>query len=240
MAILGLVGGIAPGSTVDYYRRIIERYQRNIDDGSYPSIVINSIDLTRMLRLIDAPVHDELVEFLSQEIERLSLAGVDFALLASNTPHLVFGQIAARSRIPLISIVESTAKVAELRGLSNLGLLGTRFTMEGGFYESVFGRHGLRVAIPGQRDREWVHDVYVNELIKGKNSAETRRRMFEVVANLNTSLGVDGVILGGTELPLLLGSENPTGVPLLDTTRIHVEAAVSELVRRDAERAAPC
>jgi aspartate racemase len=232
MATLGLIGGIAPGSTMDYYRLLIERYGQ-ASGGRYPSLVINSIDLKYFLELAAGTDRAPLVEYLVREVERLARAGSDFALFASNTPHLVFDQVAVRSAIPLISIVETAAKAARGLGLASLGLLGTRFTMEGGFYPAVFARSGLRVAVPNERDRAWVHEVYVGELVHGQFREETRRGMREVIGRLRDEAGIDGVILGGTELPLLLrGGE--ADLPLLDTTRLHVDDAVAALLSREA------
>jgi aspartate racemase len=140
--------------------------------------------------------------------------------------------VAARASIPLLSIVEATARAAKALRLEHVGLLGTRFTMEGGFYAEVFGRLGLSLVVPSDADLAWIHEVYVAELVNGQFRAETRRRMTDVILRLREDAGIDGVVLGGTELPLLLRGEDPEGVRLLDTTSIHVDEAVAELLRR--------
>lgn len=232
MAALGIIGGIAPGSTIEYYRLVIERYRRAAD-GRYPSVLINSIDLSRLLQL--AAEHDRtpLVRYLATEVDRLVQAGADFALFASNTPHVVFDEVAGQAAIPLLSIVEAAARAAKARRFERLGLLGTRFTMEGGTYQSVFARTGMTVLLPDDADRTWLHEAYVTELVNGEFREETRRRIHDLIARLRQGAGVDSVILGGTELPLLLRCEDVGGVPLLDTTSIHVDAAVSELLSRE-------
>ena len=141
MKTLGIIGGIAPESTVDYYRQIIALYRSQQSDGGYPSILINSINLKKMLDLIGAGNLPEVTEYLLSEVVKLAAAGADFGLFASNTPHLVFEDIRQRSPIPLVSIVEATCEVALALGLGKVGLLGTRFTMQGGFYPKVFSTH---------------------------------------------------------------------------------------------------
>ncbi|HEX6862533.1 MAG TPA: amino acid racemase, partial [Thermoanaerobaculia bacterium] len=132
MKILGLIGGLGPESTIDYYRRILEAWER-VEPGTAPSLVIDSLDVRRGLRLIETD-RPELVEYLLDSLRRLAGAGVDFAVMTANTPHIVFDELAARSPVPLLSIVEVCAEEARGRGLKRLALLGTRFTMEAPFY----------------------------------------------------------------------------------------------------------
>jgi aspartate racemase len=226
---LAIVGGIAPASTVDYYQQLIAAYRARRPDGSYPSLLINSIDLTRLLGLVAEGRLEELTSYLREAIERLARAGADVALLASNTPHIVFEELSRVSPLPLISIVEAAREAAAALGLSAVGLLGTRFTMEGGFYPDVFGRHGIVVLRPVPADIAYVHDRYMGELVAGEYRAETREGMLAVIDRLRAG-GAQGVLLAGTELPLLLRGGSPSSLPLLDTTRIHVARAVAELL----------
>jgi aspartate racemase len=230
MNIAGIVGGIAPGSTVDYYRSIIATYRERTGDGSYPPLLIDSIDLQRMLRLVATDLPG-LVQYLAAEIERLARAGADFAALASNTPHVVFDDLRRRSPIPLLSIVDATCEAAKELGLRRLGLLGTRFTMEGRFYPDVFSRAGIALVSPPPDALARVHARYMDELVNGVFRPETRSELVQVVDGMRERDGIDGVILAGTELPLLLrGVES--AVPLLDTTQIHVRAIVDGILRR--------
>ncbi len=229
MKTAGIVGGIAPESTVDYYRSIIAAYRERRPDGSYPSIVVDSIDLQRMLALVATDL-SALAAYLAAEVDRLARAGADFALLASNTPHIVFDELERRSPIPLVSIVEATCAVARRTGRKRLGLLGTRFTMEGRFYPDVFSRAGIALVPPEADDLTLVHERYMGELVKGVFSAGTRAALLAVVSRMKEREGVDGVVLAGTELPLLVRDAD-AGVPLLDTTRIHVDAVVDRLLR---------
>jgi aspartate racemase len=225
---LGIIGGIAPPSTVDYYRALVDGFRERRPDA-YPSIIINSIDLTRLLGLIGDGRMGELVDWLAAEIDRLARAGAGCALLAANTPHVVFDELRARSPVPLLSIVEAAADAAAERGLRDVGILGTRFTMLGSFYPDVFARRGITVRAPADDDAAYVHDKYVTELIPARYLPETRVGVLRVIERL-VSAGADGVLLAGTELPLLLRDAEPAGVPLLDTNRIHIQRALAELL----------
>lgn len=223
----GLVGGLGPESTIDYYRRILAAWERD-DPLSAPALVIDSLDVKLGLRLVE---HDRagLVEYLLASLDRLGRAGVDFAVLTANTPHLVFDDLAARTPVPLLSIVEVCADEAARRGLSRLALLGTRFTMEAPFFPTVFGRRGMTVVAPEPADRTWLHERYVGELLKGDFRAETREGVVGLVERLRGRERVEAVILGGTELPLLLTDAAVAGLPVLDTTALHVAAIVRRL-----------
>ena len=227
MAIVGIVGGLGPESTIDYYRRIIEGWKKE-DPTSTPSIVIDSLDVQRGLRLVenDRPA---LVEYLMGSLQRLAGAGVDFAAMAANTPHVVFDDLAARSPIPLVSIVEACADEARRLGLKRLALLGTRFTMEGSFYPAVFKRYGMEVVAPNREERLWVHQRYVGQLLNGEFRDDTRQEVLSLIERLRDQHHIDGVILGGTELTILLSDPVIAGVPALDTTALHVAAIVKRL-----------
>lgn len=227
---VGIVGGIAPESTIEYYRSIIASYRKHSSVGNYPSIIINSINLRRMLDLIAANELAAVTEDLLGAIEKLARAGADFAVLASNTPHIIFDELRPRSPLPLISIVEATCAEAETLGLKRVGLFGTRFTMQGRFYPDVFSRAGIRIIVPNEAEQDYIHERYMNELVNGIFVPETKKRLLEIVDQLKERSGIDGVILGGTELPLILRDAEHNGIPFLDTTKIHVRSIVAELV----------
>jgi aspartate racemase len=230
MKTLGIIGGIAPASTIEYYRMLVARYQERRPDGSNPPVIINSIDMQTMLRLIGADALDDVTVYLLAEIKKLARAGADFGLLASNTPHLVFDRLRVGSRIPLISIVETAFEAAKGRGLTRVGLLGTRFTMQSAAYPSVFVRRGIALVVPDGPDQEYVHAKYMSELVRAEYLPATREGVLAVIDRLRRYQGIDGVILGGTELPLLLSGVGDIGIPVLDTGRIHVEAALDEML----------
>jgi aspartate racemase len=227
MLTAGLVGGLGPESTIDYYRRILEAWRQH-DPSSSPAIVIDSLDVQRALQLV-ASDRAAFIDYLLESIRRLAAAGVDFIAITANTPHLVFDELAAHSSVPLISIVEVCARAARQRVLSRLLLLGTRFTMDATFYPEVCARFGLAVIVPDAADRTWIHECYVNELLKGQFRDEARERFVALVERLRGEQSIDGVILGGTELPLLLTGADIAGLPLLDTTALHIAAIVARM-----------
>jgi aspartate racemase len=226
---LGIIGGIAPASTVDYYRLLIDSYREQTKAGSYPSILINSIDLKLLLDLVGSDRLPELTQYLLREIARLAQGGADFGLMASNTPHVVFDELCQQSPIPLLSIVEAACEAAQGLRLRTVGILGTRFTMAGRFYSEVFTRHGMTLISPRSEDQEYVHQKYMRELIHDNFRPETREAFVAIIKRLEQD-GAEGVLLAGTELPLLLRDAVDSGIPLLDTTRIHVARAVKELL----------
>ena len=229
MATLGLIGGLGPETTVEYYRLIIARYLEKTG-GEYPSIVINSVDLNRLIKWMNADELGKAADYLSEEFERLHKAGADIAALATNTPHIVFDQLRQRAKMPLVSIVEATCDTARALGCSRAGLLGTRFTMQARFYPDVFEKAGIQLITPTPEEQSYIHDKYMNELLKNSFLPETRTKVLDIIQTLIARDSVDAVILGGTELPLLLRTEEHNGVPLLDTARIHSNALVDKLL----------
>lgn len=227
MTRLGLVGGLGPESTIDYYRRILDGWKA-VDPSSAPLLVIDSLDVHRAIDLVTNDRRG-FAEYLLDSIRRLAAAGSDFVAITANTPHIVFDEIAPRSPVPLVSIVEECAKAAARRGLRRLALLGTRFTMEAPFYPAVCARHGSTVITPHEADRIWVHERYIGELLKGDFREDTRRQFVSLIERLRDEHDVDGVILGGTELPLLLPEPTIAGLPALDTTALHVSALIERL-----------
>ncbi|HEY2625383.1 MAG TPA: amino acid racemase [Candidatus Udaeobacter sp.] len=231
---IGIIGGIGPETTVEYYRRIIALYRRRNPEGSAPYIIINSLDMKKPLDMLTASKLEELATFLSEEVEKLARAGAAFALVAANTPHLVFDAIAQQSRISLISIVEATAEAAKAAGLKRLGLLGTRFTMKASFYPDALAARQIEVVLPNEEEQAYIHGKYMDELVPGIILSETRDRLMNIIKILKDRAQIDGAILGGTELSLILRDETIFGVRILDTTQIHVEAAVARLLGMSA------
>jgi len=227
MVRVGIVGGLGPESTIDYYRRILTGWEQR-HPGSSPSIVIDSLDVQVGLRLA-ASDRAGLVEYLAASLGRLKAAGADFCALAANTAHIVFDELVARCSVPLVSIVEVCADEAERLGLRRMILLGTRFTMEAPFYREVFAKRGMMVVAPDEVDRLWIHERYVGQLLKGDFREETRREIVALLERLQEREAADGFILGGTELPLLLKGERVAGLLTLDTTALHVGAIVERL-----------
>ena len=236
MKTLGIVGGIGPESTIIYYRSIIREYRRHAS-GSNPSILINSIDNDKLLRLVRLGKLGELIEYLVYELQSLVRAGATTALLAANTPHLVFNEVQQRSSISLISVVEATGDAAKSLGLKRLGLFGTSFTMNGRFYPDVLEKRSIEIVQPSEAEQEYIHDKYIAELLTGILLPQTRDELLRIAGALKDRDHIDGLILGGTELSLLfpVGADIVPPVPFLDTTDIHAKAAAAELVKNRME-----
>jgi aspartate racemase len=224
---IGIIGGIGPESTIDYYRLFIEIYQQRRPDGSYPALIINSVDLGQMIALVAANDLGSLEALLLIELERLARAGATIGLLAANTPHIVFEALRRASPLPLVSIVETTCAAAKARGFKRVGLFGTKFTMMAGFYQKVFERERIEIVVPDDAEQNDLHARYMGELVKGIFTPETRDRAVAIATRLQTDQGIEALILGGTELPLLLRGATGLAMPILDTTRIHVEHVVN-------------
>jgi aspartate racemase len=230
MKIAGLIGGIAPESTIDYYRSIVQTYRARLNDGSYPPLVINSIDMTKMIGMISAGDLTGTSDYLAAEINRVASAGADFALLASNTPHIVFDELARRSQIPLISIVEAACEEARRLGLRRLGLFGSRYTMNSRFFPDVFERERIALVMPRPDEQDYVHEKYFTELVNAVFLPETRNGYLTIADRMRGEDGIEGLILAGTELPLLLRDVGDRGIPFLDTTKLHVAKIVDAIL----------
>lgn len=241
MKTLGIVGGIGPESTIEYYRFILEGYRKRVPEmpspeklragaASVPHIIIDSIDVNRGIAMLDANDLAALADYVSESVKRLTRAGADIALIAANTPHIVFEEVERRSPIPMISLVKATRDRALALGFRKLALLGTGFTMRGRFYPEVFARAGIELVSPNDEEKEFIHRAYLGELLKNVFLPVTRERIIAIINRLREEDGIEAVILAGTELPLLLRGEEPEGLPFLDTTLIHVDAAVNAIL----------
>jgi aspartate racemase len=231
MKTLGMIGGVGPESTIDYYKNIIAMYRERRPDGHYPQFVINSIDLQKGIDFLDANNLAGMSEFLLAEIQQLPRAGADFGIIAANTPHIVFDDIAPKLPIPFISIVEASCDYAKARGLKRLALFGTRYTMQADFYQKVLRREGIELVVPEAKDQEYIHEKYFAELVPGIFLPETRANFLAIVDRMKAKIEIEGALLAGTELALILRQESHNGIALLDTGKIHCQAAVDEMLK---------
>lgn len=225
MKQIGIIGGLGPESTVDYYKSIIESFRT---EGSLaaPEIFIYSVNLEEVLELVARQEWNHLVYLLVAKIKALHRAGADFAVISANTPHIVFDEVQAKSPLPLLSIVTATVdKVSQLE-LKNVGLLGTKFTMQSNFFAPQFSARGISVVVPSIADQDYIHDKLMTEIELGIITDETRKGLLAVIERMIAVDNIDGVILGCTELPLIL-DKNEFGIPFLNTTAIHVENIVN-------------
>jgi aspartate racemase len=231
MKMLGIIGGTGPESTVEYYQRLVLAHRRRDSQRRPPLLIINSVDNTKLLEAIAANDLDRAADYLVPEIERLVRAGADFALIAANTPHLIFDELQRRAGIPLLSIVEVTADAAAASGLRQFALFGTRFTMQANMFPDAFARRGLTIVVPTSDEQAFIHEKYMGELLYGTIKDETRAALLEIVETMKRRDGIAGLILGGTELSLIIRQPTAAGLPVFDTTQIHVDAAVDWLLR---------
>jgi len=232
MQTIGILGGMAPESTVEYYRTIIEASHDKGWDKRYPQTIINSLNFEDFYRPLSAGDDDRVLEVLTGGIDALERAGADFALLASNTPHAFAPEVEAATALPLLSIVDATGEAAVERGFERIGLLGTRFTMDGDFYPRGFDEHDLDVVTPPAAEKQWIHDVIFEELTNGVFTAETKVELVRIVESLQETADVDAVALACTELPLILDDDD-LPVPSLNTTALHANAAFDRAVEAD-------
>jgi aspartate racemase len=230
MRTIGMIGGLGPETTIDYYRSIIARYRTRKPNAGYPHFVINSLDVDQGIAMLDAGRLGALADYLAAGLESLVRAGADFGFIAANSPHLVFDELQRRSAIPLLSIVRATSDRAKALGLKRVGLFGTGFTMRGSFYPNEFERAGIALVLPKESEREFIHRKYIGELLNNQFLPETRAEILRIAHRMKAEDGVEALVLAGTELPLLLRGSDAMGIEFLDTTLIHVEAIVCELL----------
>ena len=230
MKIIGLIGGMSWESTVTYYQQINEAIKAQLGGLHSAKLVLYSVDFHEIERLQHAGDWDAAGKLLADAARALESAGADFLVLCTNTMHKVAPAIEAAVRIPLLHIADPTGDAIKRAGLSCVGLLGTRFTMEQAFYrDRLRERHGLTVLIPGDDDRDVVHRVIYEELCLGQIKPESRDEYRRIIAAL-ISQGAEGIILGCTEISLLVAPTD-ADVPLFDTTALHAQYAVKQALR---------
>lgn len=229
MKKLGLVGGMGPESTIPYYHGIVYGVQRRAGKPLFPRLAIESVDVFEVLRLCGGQKYGELTAYLMDAIQSLADGGADFAALSANTPHIVFDRLQRQSPVPLVSIVEAARDEAVRLKKRRLGLLGTVFTMTGDFFKAPFTESGIEILVPPADEMEEVNRKISTELELGIVKEETLARFRQIIARMEREHGIEGVLLGCTELPLLLNDET-SPVPCLDTMKIHIAALVDRIV----------
>jgi aspartate racemase len=230
MKKVGLIGGVGPESSIEYYRLIIKRFQDRLSTKDYPEIVINSVNMTEMLGYVFNSQFDKLVDFLADKVKTLENAGVEYVAIASNTPHIVFDKLADKVGIPLISIVEETCKVVNLEKIQRVGLLGTKSTMTSGFYNKVAQKYGIEIVIPTTENQDFIHHKYMSELVFNTILPQTKEKLIQIIQDLKEKESIEGLILGGTELPLIINQSDFEDIKILDTTKIHVESILTKMI----------
>ena len=221
MKKIGLLGGMSHESTIKYYDLILQKYYDRYQDYYYPEILIYSLNFQKV---IDYELGDDegiYVKYLMTGINSLQNGGADYIVMAANSPHVVYDKLVQRSKVPILSIVEATAEKAQQEKLKKLLLLGIKFTMQSSFYQERFKKSGMKVITPSELEQDIINKIIFDELVIGKFTIQSRQKLLKIICNYE----IDGVILGCTELPLIL-QQNDIGIKVLDTVEIHVEAAL--------------
>ena len=229
MKTIGLLGGMSWESTAHYYRLINEATRKALGGLHSAPIAMFSVDFQDIEVLQHAGDWDATARILAGKATQVEAAGAELLLICTNTMHIVADEISAAINIPLLHIADATATVITESGMTSIGLLGTKFTMEQEFYRSRLERHGLKVIVPPEQDRDIVHRVIYEELCLGEIHDESRTEFLRIIDDLQQQ-GAEAVIEGCTEIGLLVKQEH-TSVPLFDTTSIHAQQAVIEALR---------
>ncbi|WP_237060627.1 aspartate/glutamate racemase family protein [Microbulbifer sediminum] len=225
MKTIGILGGMSWESTLEYYRLLNQGIRAALGGQHSARIALYSVDFAQIEQLQHEGHWEATAEILAHAAQGIQAAGADFLLIATNTMHKVADQVQAQIDIPVLHIADATADSLEQQGIRTAGLLGTRFTMEQDFYRKRLEQRGIQVLVPDAQERALVHEVIYNELCQGIIEPASRARYQAVISGL-AARGAEGVILGCTEIPLLLRQQD-TPVPLFDTTAIHARSAVA-------------
>jgi aspartate racemase len=226
MKKIGIVGGIGPASTLDYYKGVIDGCYARSGSKQYPRIAIDSIDMMEMLGNVTDNDWGKLTGQLCAAIGNLASAGAEFAAIASNTPHIVFDAVQAASPLPLISIIEATCRFAASCGYGRVAVLGTLFTMRSGLYTEAFSKYGIKAFVPDAKTQEAVHAVIFPNLENGLVVESEKARLLEIAQALIDRTEADALVLGCTELPLAI-RPGDLKTAILDTAQIHIDAIIN-------------
>ena len=217
---IGILGGISSESTIKYYDHILKKYYEKYKDYYYPEIVIFSLNFQKFTNFENSSRKDY-IHYITEGINALENAGADFAIMAANSPHAVFCEVEERSNVPLLSIVDVTAEKACQKNVKTALLLGIKFTMQSSFYQEGFKEYGISVTVPSLKEQEKIERIIFKELVRGVFKEESKKYLLTVIRTYK----VDSVILGCTELPLLL-EKKEVKIILLNTLELHAEAAL--------------
>lgn len=225
MKTIGVLGGMSSVASAEYYRRINEGVNSQLGGHAAAELLLYSVDFGVIEGFIRDERWDQAAEYLAERAQRLERAGAEFLILATNTMHRVADELQNAVGIPLMHIVDVTADAAAEDGASTLGVIGTKPVMEADFYRKRFADKGFEILVPAERDRDLVHRVIFEELTRGVIDDHSREEYLRILGDL-VARGAQGIVLGCTEISLLVAAEDMPGTVLYDTTALHVERAV--------------
>ncbi|HTH30289.1 MAG TPA: aspartate/glutamate racemase family protein [Lacibacter sp.] len=223
MRTIGLIGGITWLSTMDYYRLLNQKVNEQLGGVHSAQILLSSVDFNEVKRLTLANDWNGLANMMSREANRLQQAGAACILIGANTMHNIAEAVQASIRIPLINIAVETGKEIQKLQLKKVALLGTKYTMQLPFYKNVLAKQGIETLVPNEVDMEYINTAIYEEMGKGIFLPERKTEIIRIIHQLKDE-GAEGVILGCTEIPILIKQED-SPIPVFDTTAIHVNAA---------------
>ncbi|MDR0232521.1 MAG: amino acid racemase [Dysgonamonadaceae bacterium] len=226
---IGIIGGLGPESTLEYYKRIIYGYRNITGDENYPQLYVNSVNMTEILSYLTNNDYEKLADVLTNEINKLKTIGADYVAIASNTPHVVIDELIKKLTIPLISIVEETCKFAKNNNLKKVLLTGTIFTMSNNFYKKAFDKYNIECIVPEDNEKKIIHNVIFPNLENGIIIEEDKLAFMKVCNNIIKEKNIDGIILGCTELPLMINQDD-FDISVLDTMEIHIKSILEKLM----------
>lgn len=229
MKKLGLIGGIGPESTISYYKNIAYGIQKRVGKPFFPSLIIESVNVFHVLEMCDRKEYENLTDYLLKGINNLAAGGADFAAMTGNTAHIVFDELKALSPIPLVSIIESACDETKGQGLTNIGLLGTKATMDGDFFIKPFSDNNINVFTPSEEEKAYIGEKIETELEFGIINQETFSGFMDIAERMVTENHIQAIVLGCTELPLLF-KDAKLPVKSLNTMEIHINTLINMIL----------
>jgi aspartate racemase len=226
---IGILGGLTPESTITYYMHIVHRYHELYGNHGYPETIIVGVSFQQYEDWMMKEDWDSIEKALLEGLKTLKRAGADFAVIATNTMHILFEKLQKQINMPLISIVDATAEAIKEEGFKKIGLIGTQFSMTKPFYREGLKKHGIEVVTPNKEDRDYIVKVIFEELSVGKLTEESRKGYLKIIDKL-VDQGAEGIVLGCTEIPLLIRQQD-TDVKVFDTATVHAEKALQYAIK---------
>lgn len=228
MKTIGMIGSVSWHATIEYYRIINETFANRLGEHHCAKLIMACTDFEDLYQLAKKDNWDEVANILADEVKKLEKGGADFFLICANTMHKIADKIASKVGIPILHIVETTSEKIKERKIGTVSLLGTAPTMEDGFYQKIMDKHNIEIMVPDKIDRQFIHNSIFEELTQGKLLERTRKEYIRIVRS-QIDKGAEGLILGCTEIPLLIKQEH-IPIPIFDTTEIHAKAAAEKAI----------